>query len=461
MTRAAWFVTLALAAAVRAGDDRPARKVADPALQAGINRAIDRGVAYLKFVQRADGSWGRGGGRGRREGMADDFDAGFTALVLYALAASRVPRDDPAIRRGIAWTETHREPYTAQGSRGTYCASLLILALTRIDPEEHNDRIRRLAEQLAASQLDDGMWAYRLRSGRTGSDATPLGRGDNSNSQFAVLALWAAQALAGFDVPKETWRSVRKLYRGTQAPDGGWPYTGGGSPTGTMTAAGLVSYVYAEAALSKRRDPLEWARKLKTTRRGRDAFVKYLDQPPLFDNKYFVYSVERVGTVAGLPDGWYEKGARILVDAQLANGAWNGSSGHEYGTSLSLLFLSRATRHSLTKRERFPDPGRELARAFDFYHGYKPEARSAVAAEFGAAGPAVVGFLIEKLDDRNESVRASAYELLLRLLDRKFLFEPAAPPFDRAFMLVPIEAYWHDHGKSLRWDESRGKFFGP
>src|SRR5262249_21236200 len=74
------------------------------------------------------------------------------------------------------------------------------------------------------------------------SDEPILGKTDNSNSQFALLALWAAQR-HGVPVDRTMARVVRR-YRGSQNSDGGWSYTyapGGGTGSApAMTCVGLI-----------------------------------------------------------------------------------------------------------------------------------------------------------------------------------------------------------------------------
>ncbi|MHC4732806.1 MAG: hypothetical protein ACYS6Z_19745, partial [Planctomycetota bacterium] len=370
---------LALCPLARAGDDRPDRR-ADAELQARINRAIDRGVAYLKKIQEKQGCW---------RYSRDSGTGGLTALAVYALAASRVTSDDPTIVKGIAWTEKHRQPFQEGGGCGTYSASLLILALTRIDPKAHKQRIDILAERIWRSQLPSDMWTYSLRAQRRTQSKKKkkprnpggnwLGGGDNSNSQFAVLALWAAYALADAEVPPATWQRIHDFYRRTQSSNGTWNYTparGGGPGRPTMTAAGLVSYVYASAALRGGVRALPKARRTPVAQAGVKAlFDRRFD----FDNYYFVYSLERVGTVMGLPEkDWYFDGARTLIKQQRKDGRWpgqmwQGDPDRAYETSLALLFLSRATRYFVgptTRRaEGFPDPAQpgNLTKAFDYY----------------------------------------------------------------------------------------------
>ncbi|MHC4547238.1 MAG: hypothetical protein ACYTEZ_00555 [Planctomycetota bacterium] len=464
----ALVLVLLLGPLAGADDDRPDRR-ADPKLQQRINQAIEEGVAHLQRVQRKDGSW-------PYTGTGEDGTGGLTALALYALAASRVPPRDPSIRRGLAWTEKHRSPYRRGATYGTYSASLLVLALTRIDPEPHRARIGRLAERLVRSQRTSDMWSYGLvgkSSAQDGRDRPrgPSTGGDNSNSQFAVLALWAAYALAGIDVPDRTWQRIHGLYRRTQNSGGGWPYraTGGGSRgRPTMTAAGLVSYVYATAALRGGVRALPDARRTPVAQAGLAALFR---RPRFnYENYYLVYSLERVGTVMALPEkDWYFEGARALVAAQQKDGSWQGGvrrgdARHVYETSLALLFLSRATRYFVGPTTRraagFPDPARpgNLVKAFDHYHVYKPAQRSAVVDRFGRAGAPAVGLFIARLRHQQAPVRETAYELLERLVEKRFFFEPRWPAPDRALMLQPIDTFWRLQGERLRWDAERRLF---
>jgi len=470
--RCAFVVLLLCLPALRAADDRPQR-IADAELQKRINAAIDRGVAYLKRVQNKDGSWdytmGDGPGPRRREFPgAADASGGLTALALYALAASGVPAGDGTIDRGRRWTEKNTRPFKAGATFGTYSASLLVLALTRIDARKHEKRIRKLAVRIVKGQRKSNMWTYGLAGGGGRLANGPLADGDNSNSQFAVLALWAARTLAKAKVPASTWRRVQGFYKKTQLKNGGWAYT---PPTGSpmlgssasMNAAGLVSFVYATAALG---GSLPEARKHEVARRGlaavRKAFKNYGDY-------YFVYALERVGTVLGLPaKEWYFEGARELLRRQRDDGRWasvmrvgHGDQKQVYQTSLALLFLSRATRFIVTtKGEGFPEltSPSQLARAFSYYHDINVETRRKVVHKFGAGGPAAVRLFIDKLADGDARVRATAYELLQTLVAKPFFYQPAAEAQDRKMMLQLIERWWRDHGAALKWDAGVKRF---
>src|SRR5262249_6145685 len=69
--------------------------------------------------------------------------------------------------------------------------------------------------------------------------------GDNSNTQFALLALWAARR---YDLPLEyTIARVEQRFRSSQHL-GGWGYTlTWGRPYGSMTCAGLLGLAVGRA----------------------------------------------------------------------------------------------------------------------------------------------------------------------------------------------------------------------
>jgi len=461
------IVLFALAAATTAEDDRPVRR-AGPELQPRINAAIGKGVEYLKSIQEADGSWPYGDG-----GAARDATAGLTALTLYALAASEVPRNDDSIRKGLRWTEKNRHSYEGSAVYSTYSASLLVLALTRIDPAAHRTRIHRLAESIVDGQLDSDLWTYALGWGRT-KDPRPAVRrgGDNSNSQFAILALWAAAALAEYPVPTRTWQRVHRFYTRTQLRNGEWGYTPDQPGRDSMTAAGLCAYVYATAGLLGGATALPAAREDPIAQRGLKAFLRALPDARL-SNYYLVYAIERTGTVLAIPEErWYFDGAKWLVDRQREGGSWGVGSrdaGSAYETSLALLFLSKATRAAVTpggeidrKRLRAAFLARvgpkQLPKAFECYVLAPTRERRTLAPRFGEAGAEAVGFLVGKLRSPEIGTRAAAYELLGRILERPILFEPGANLDQRDIMLAPIETFWKEEGARLRWDAAKARF---
>jgi hypothetical protein len=448
------MLPLLLAGAVYADDKnkKNAAAVEDPKLRAAINKAIARGAKHLKKTQRRDGSWRWGPQRGQ--------DAGITALSLYALAASSVRASDDSIVRGLNWVRTHPGGYASSTHHSTYSASLLVLALARIDASKHRSTIHKLAKRIANGQLAGGKWTYTLnRRGRGG--------GDNSNAQFAIMALWMAQTHADFPVPKSVWKRVLRLYEGSQQRDGGWNYSGAGSGSSdSMTAAGLFGYVVSSASLADGAAALPKVRQSERAERG----LRRLLKSQKYANFYFDYGLERAATLMDAPpERWYVPGAEYLVDAQKKSGGWGGSDA--YNTSLALLFLTRATRYVLTPRKnreaaktiteaKFPDQvtAANLKTAFAAYLATPRPQRDALQPKFAGAGPAAIGLFIERLADPELPVRTAAFELVSALLSRPLLFDPKAEAHVRKMMLQPIRAFWDRRRADMAWDPARQRF---
>jgi len=497
-----WWALLLLAGVVAAEDDRLAKDVGNPALQKKINDAIDKGVAYLESIQRPEGYWS--GPERATDLLATNLDhsrvGGMTALCLYALGASGVAKDDPAVVRGLNFVFEHKDQFDPGFMSATYANSCLVLALTRIDPVAYRTPLYEAADRLVEGQLSDGTWTYVLGPIRIGNAARAADRTawrkistgnlppDNSNTQFAVLALWAAQEIADYKVPHDAWEKIRKHLLKRQEKDGGWSYRKGDrESTATMTAAGIVSLVYALVSLDERRDGLARARGHPAVKRALELLPLSPDaRTPLgrgngsWLNYYLVYSIERVGTVLGLGSAsWYVPGAEWLVEQQREEGAWGGGLGfvtpepqrtedavqYPYETSLALLFLTRASRHLVTTRGggeaegpvTLKDEGPDtLEGIFDLYVATRTKDREALLNRF--ARREAVGLVIGKLRDKRQPVREAAFELLTRLVERPFLFDPAATLEEREVMLSPIEAFWKEKGAALEWDAERARF---
>jgi hypothetical protein len=203
--------------------------------------------------------------------------------------------------------------------------------------------------------------AQRYQRPSAADRADSPSRSYNSNTQFAVLGLWAARR---HGVPMDralalvTWR-----FRTSQNADGGWDYkyaAGGRNGRASMTGSALLglavgqglTYDYRRheqdrvpadprihhglAYLAETIDPTPMDRFFA---RGPDTV------PPDFDS-YLLWTVERVGVLYNLRQiegrDWYRWGASQLLAVQQRNGSWPYGRGQErpvVGTSFGLLFL--------------------------------------------------------------------------------------------------------------------------
>lgn len=354
---------------------KEAIEIAVADFQGAVDAAVEKGVAFLKSKQAADGSFpGRAG-----------HPMGNTALHLLALLKSGVPRFDPAIHKGFEYLKTC-------GYEKTYDVAILIMALearhaplqeksadgqtivagagnARIPPDDL-EWMQLATRWLLATRNSSKLWRYE--AGSNGYD--------HSVVQYAVLGLTAARR-SGIAVPAEIWKDVADHFVDTQEANGpvvgldrilegaggneryggqreyirrakarGWGYVGRGNPYGSMTAAGIACLVLAEAGLYE-------SRALDRSTRNRidlaireglawmDLHYDFMTNPGKGDAWYFyyLYGVERAMILSqtrliGEKD-WYRDGAQVLLHKQAANGSWKDG----LDTCFALLYLKRAT----------------------------------------------------------------------------------------------------------------------
>ena len=191
------------------------------------------------------------------------------------------------------------------------------------------------------------------------------GRTDNSNTQFAILALWAARR---HDIPAD--RSLGLLLRRfttSQEPGGGWGYAykfgGGAGETPAMTGVGLLGLAVGHGLAKEQDGPIrDIIANDPRILNGFVALAKSIGQPtgkwnnlPM-NNLYYLWALERVSVLYNLPTiggrDWYRWSAEILVANQNQEwGNWEGpdaSKGGYHGatpvldTCFALLVLKRA-----------------------------------------------------------------------------------------------------------------------
>jgi hypothetical protein len=186
-------------------------------------------------------------------------------------------------------------------------------------------------------------------------------RDDNSNTQFAILGLWAARR---HGIPMTlTLAKLDERFRTTQTNQGTWDYHvspkgfGGNPGTPSMTCVGLLGLGIAHGVFHE-------ATSLKEKKAQSDKFfydpaiqkgLAALGQaigpgtngPRL--NLYFLWSLERVCVMYHLPTlkniDWHGWGSQLLLARQTNHGSWNQNgfpgSSETLDTAMALLFLGR------------------------------------------------------------------------------------------------------------------------
>ncbi|MFW6169716.1 MAG: DUF4159 domain-containing protein [Planctomycetota bacterium] len=309
-----------------------------------VLQAIDRGIMFLKTHQdNSRGNW--------PEHSAQP--GGLTALCTLALLNAGVEPDEPAVARALDYLRTFDQP------KMTYSVALRTMVFCAAEPQKDMFLIRQNTKWLEATQITEtsrrkGAWAY---SGR-------LGKGDNSNTQFALLALNEAERV-GVDVSRSTWRLAREYWANSQRANGGWGYKPDDAPTGSMTCAGIGSSVIASGRLSSGQADVVGgevrccgdAEKSEVVERGLSWLAKHFSvrRNPGSNSwlLYYLYGVERVGRLTGRrfigEHDWYREGTELLLRNQDEfNDYWKGTGVGEtnplVATSFALLFLSKGRR---------------------------------------------------------------------------------------------------------------------
>ncbi len=389
------------------------------AFLAQVNAAIDRGVAFLRTRQGPDGRFAVSPFRNFYVEGSESLGA--TALGVYTLRACGCGFEDADVVRGL---QRLRERYDALRKRArgldTYGVALTVLALEahyhaeesrdgapdryggavvvrRRIPEPDLEWLKEMTRWLVAAQTKGGAFSYW--SPAQGEVY------DNSNTQYALLALKAARR-CGVEVPRTVWERALDHFLDEQERKGpavprvedagvdeqgygsgaprevardqarGWAYRKGSGATGSMTAGGVSSLVICRSELievagfAKQRDPA-------VVRAIRDGIAWLGEHFTVAENPgppgaaalkelwhyYYLYGMERAGVLAGVTwmgaRDWYLLGAQYLMDAQRDSGGWLGqealdavpwkgagsdtASASLLDTCFALLFLKRAT----------------------------------------------------------------------------------------------------------------------
>jgi len=186
------------------------------------------------------------------------------------------------------------------------------------------------------------------------------GRDDNSNTQFAMMALWIARK---HNVPMErTINLIDQRFTSSQHPDGGWGYLfqqAGSTPS--MTCVGLIGLAIGHGS-HKEILGGAWKKAGKVEedpaiRKGIAKLSQVVGQSPNdwnakipLANLYFLWSVERVAMLYNLKTvggkDWYNWAAHQLTFHQKMDGSWYAHNYHgsspTIDTCLGLLILRRA-----------------------------------------------------------------------------------------------------------------------
>ncbi len=395
-----WFI-LSVGALLFAGVARAVLPPLPAEQQGVVDQAIQQGVTRLKKMQLPTGTWGADGAA---------HPVGYAALPALALLECGVAKDDPVILKAERYIRA-----ALPKMDDTYELSLSILFLDKLGNKKDEEMIQGLSLRLIAGQSGTGGWGYKcpnltshqshtllkiLKEASAPKKGTPAAdkpaslfrlipadlpelaklvvlqdftqavlqdppdKGqdpltpttDNSDTQFAIIALWTAQR---HGVPMDrTLQLIANRFKTSQNADGGWGYTykyeGGVGESPPMDCCGLLGLAvgHGRANNAGQEDAIKDTKIVN----GFAAVNKFIGAPagrnrdvPL-QNLYFLWSWERVGVLYDLPTladkDWFRWGAEGIIANQASTGEWLEGGGYPAATPVAntcfaLLFLRR------------------------------------------------------------------------------------------------------------------------
>jgi len=314
-------------------DQEAARQVADE----DVDRAIGELTRYL---------YARQAGGGHKEAGAwyqyhKEFDPdGHTALATFALLEAGEAATDPRVKKALDKLVT----YTPRRKK-VYVISVRLMALAHAVGQDRNSRYREpllkdLKWLLDGAARNGGIWHYDGASRD----------GDNSCSQFALLALWEAERCLT-DAERRRYRidqvirAAERSWMQRQCDDGGWNYTGRRGAqfpsNNSMTTAGLASLYVCQDMLQTTSGG--W-RSDRHKQRAWDYLAKKLTNE-FYKRGYVAFCVQRVGMATGrkfIGDmDWYAVGAAEYAKPTARRRGHHSRWSDLVGASFELIFLAR------------------------------------------------------------------------------------------------------------------------
>ncbi|MFP4105325.1 MAG: DUF4159 domain-containing protein [Phycisphaerae bacterium] len=333
-----------------------------------VKQAIAGCTKYIFSLQNKQGHWETfdrpkmPGKFGENELGPQTNWGGRTGLALNALATlGRDQQQDERFLKGVQWL-------MKQDLEGTYAIGLRMELVARLaDSKKYIPVIRKdMSELLSGARKNSSpawiSWSYTAWSDKKYMNSE--GKGDYSNTNYAVLGIWAAHEMHQ-EPPANVWTAIERSWAGGQQPDGGWAYqhkaypgftwNNYDQPAGTMTAAGIASlyivmdsYTAPRGSLGSYRNSIGY----RSIQRGLKWMDKNFSAEKCVNRKnvggYYFYNVERVAKAAGLKyfgtHDWFRETAAKIVASQEKDGSIKFGGGGEkdelVDTSFSLMCLS-------------------------------------------------------------------------------------------------------------------------
>lgn len=324
----------------------------DPDMVAKANKSVDKGLRFLRGLQKDDGSYGG--------------HVGLTAMALLAFADShRKYRydDGPFISRAADWlaAQTRADGAITGDATPTYNTALAIMALDAIDRAKYKKQIEGGQAFLVRFQTDEDQKYKKADKFYGGIGYGGDERPDMSNLQYALEAL----ARTDYDPKSDVWEKAQVFVSRSQnrsesndqpwaGNDGGFVYAPGQSPAGeadgkytsygAMSFAGLKSLMFTKAKKDDPRVQAVWGW-IKSN-------YDFNQHPGMGMVSYFYYLQTAAGALEAfgelsVPDAkgrtrnWVSDMLTRIMSLQKDDGAWKNDNG-KYWEDNPLLATSRA-----------------------------------------------------------------------------------------------------------------------
>ncbi len=352
-------------------DRRPPAKQAAPVsalstkARHDAQAAIDRGLAFLKATQRADGGW---------ESM-DRSDPAITAMVGKCFIQHKnFGPSHPLVQKALALILTFRHDdggiYTEGLGLRNYYTSVCLMALAAAKDEKYKPHISKAQSFLKNLQWDEVEDIDESNPWYGGAGYGRNKRPDLSNTQMMLEAL----KQSGLATTDPTYKKALKFIQRCQnlsasndqafargANDGGFVYTpanNGESKAGTvmvegqprlrsygsMTYAGFKSYLYADL---DRNDPrvqaaLKWIQRHYTLDHnpnmpGEQSLQGLYYYYHVFARALRAWGEPVIADDKGVKHSWREDLCRKLISLQNKDGSWVNTADRWYEGNPALV----------------------------------------------------------------------------------------------------------------------------
>jgi squalene-hopene/tetraprenyl-beta-curcumene cyclase len=307
---------------------KPSWPALSPATRQSAQSSLDKGLAYLRQNQKADGSW--------------ESHEGITGLA--ALAFLKQPggwkKDDAYVSKGLKYISTLAKPDGSIFSKDMPAVNtaIAIMAFKLSGKPEYANLVKKGQDYLVKAQFDEGEGFKPSDKNFGGIGYDDESRADLSNLHHVL------EALKETSLPNESpvWDKAIKFIQRTQnrkasndqgwaADDGGFIYmpgmsfSGGTKSYGSMTYAGLLSYSYANLKKTDQRvgDAYKWIRTNYTVDEnpglGKTTLYYYY---MVFAKGLRVIGEPIVTDAKGQKHDWRDDLAKKIVSLQNPQGYW-------------------------------------------------------------------------------------------------------------------------------------------